>query len=44
MNIYKMGRQSIDAGNKDTWTLNPKKSDLLSQQAKLILPLTLLIF
>ena len=34
LNIYKMGRQSIDAGNKDTWTLNPKKSDLLTDYMK----------
>ena len=34
LNIYKMGRQSINAGNKDTWTLNPKKSDLLTEYMK----------
>ena len=26
-NIYTMGRHSIEAGSKDTWTLSPKKSD-----------------
>jgi hypothetical protein len=25
-NIYKMGRNSIDRGEKDTWTLSPKRS------------------
>jgi len=34
MNIYTMGKKSIDAGNKDTWTLNPKKSDALSELMK----------
>ncbi len=26
-NIYKMGRNSIEKGNKDNWTLSPKRSD-----------------
>jgi hypothetical protein len=34
LNIYKMGRNSINAGNKDTWTLNPKKSDALTELIK----------
>ena len=34
MNIYKMGKKSIDAGNKDTWTLSPKKSDALAELIK----------
>lgn len=25
MNIYRMGRNSIDRGNKDTWTITPKR-------------------
>ena len=34
LNIYKMGKKSIDAGNKDTWTLSPKKSDALAELMK----------
>ena len=34
LNIYKMGKKSIDAGNKDTWTLSPKKSDALADLIK----------
>jgi hypothetical protein len=34
MNIYTMGSNSIKAGNKDTWTLNPKKSDALVELMK----------
>ena len=34
MNIYTMGKKSIDAGNKDTWTLSPKKSDALAELMK----------
>ena len=34
MNIYTMGKKSIDAGNKDTWTLSPKKSDALAELIK----------
>ena len=34
LNIYKMGRQSIEAGSKDNWTLTPKKSDLLAGYMK----------
>jgi hypothetical protein len=34
LNIYKMGKQSIEAGNKDNWTLSPKKSDLLADLLK----------
>jgi hypothetical protein len=33
-NIYKMGRNSIDAGNKDYWTLSPNKVDLLNENLK----------
>jgi len=29
-NIYSMGRSSIQAGNKDTWTLYPKRIDLIN--------------
>jgi hypothetical protein len=34
LNIYKMGRQSIEAGSKDSWTLTPKKSDMLAAYMK----------
>jgi len=34
LNIYKMGRKSIEAGNKDSWTLSPKKSDMLADLLK----------
>ncbi len=33
-NIYTMGKNSIDAGNKDTWTLSPKKVELLNETFK----------
>lgn len=33
-NIYTMGRHSIDAGNKDNWTLYPKKSETLTELLK----------
>jgi hypothetical protein len=29
-NIYSMGRNSIQAGNKDTWTLYPKRIELIT--------------
>jgi hypothetical protein len=34
MNIYTMGRHSIEAGNKDSWTMSPKKSDLITELFK----------
>jgi hypothetical protein len=34
-NIYTMGKNSIDAGNKDTWTKSPKKVELLNDVLKL---------
>ena len=33
-NIYTMGRHSIEAGSKDSWTLYPKRSDALSELLK----------
>ncbi len=33
-NIYKMGRNSIEAGNKDYWTLSPTKVELLNENIK----------
>jgi hypothetical protein len=33
-NIYTMGKHSIDAGSKDTWTKSPKKVDLLNESFK----------
>jgi len=33
-NIYTMGKHSIDAGSKDTWTKSPKKVDLLNETFK----------
>jgi hypothetical protein len=34
MNIYKMGKAAIDAGNKDNWTLFPNKVEMLNEQLK----------
>ncbi len=34
LNIYTMGRHSIEAGNKDSWTMSPKKSDLITELYK----------
>ena len=34
LNIYKMGRHSIEAGNKDSWTLYPKRSDAVTELLK----------
>ncbi|MFM6975737.1 MAG: M14 metallopeptidase family protein [Sphingobacteriaceae bacterium] len=33
-NIYQMGRNSIDAGNRDNWTLSPKKAELVNDLFK----------
>jgi hypothetical protein len=33
-NIYTMGKNSIDAGNKDTWTKSPKKVEMLNETFK----------
>ncbi len=33
-NIYKMGRNSIDKGNKDTWSLSPSKIDAIDNIIK----------
>ncbi|MBC7614848.1 MAG: peptidase [Pedobacter sp.] len=30
-NIYKMGRNSIDRGSKDTWSFSPKKIDAINE-------------
>ncbi|TRZ81420.1 MAG: peptidase [Sediminibacterium sp.] len=34
LNIYKMGRHSIEAGNKDSWTLYPKRADAVAELLK----------
>jgi len=34
LNIYKMGRHSIEAGSKDSWTLYPKRSDAVAELLK----------
>jgi len=34
-NIFTMGKHSIEAGSKDTWTKSPKKVDLLNETFKL---------
>jgi hypothetical protein len=34
MNMYKMGKAAIDAGNKDNWTLSPNKVEMLNEQLK----------
>jgi hypothetical protein len=31
---FTMGRHSIEAGNKDSWTMSPKKSDLITELYK----------
>jgi hypothetical protein len=33
-NIYRMGKNSIDRGGKDYWTLSPKRSDAITQAFK----------
>jgi hypothetical protein len=33
-NIYRMGKNAIDRGNKDNWTLSPKRSDAITQAYK----------
>ena len=33
-NIYKMGRNSIEAGSKDYWTFSPNKVELLNESIK----------
>ncbi|MDQ7947245.1 MAG: M14 family metallopeptidase [Pedobacter sp.] len=33
-NIYKMGKNSIDRGSKDTWSFSPKKIDAINEAAK----------
>ncbi|RZK53708.1 MAG: peptidase [Pedobacter sp.] len=33
-NIYKMGKNSIDRGGKDTWSFSPKKIDAINEAAK----------
>ena len=34
LNIYTMGRHSIEAGSKDSWTLYPKRSDAVAELLK----------
>jgi hypothetical protein len=33
-NMYKMGRNAIDAGNRDTWTSYPKRIDAVRQEVE----------
>ncbi|MDB5112209.1 MAG: peptidase carboxypeptidase [Mucilaginibacter sp.] len=33
-NIYRMGKNSIERGSKDNWTLSPKRSDAITQAFK----------
>jgi hypothetical protein len=33
-NIYTMGKNSIEAGSKDNWTLSPKKVEMLNEAVK----------
>jgi len=33
-NIYKMGKNSIDRGSRDNWTLSPKRTDAITQAYK----------
>ena len=34
LNIYRMGRNSIEAGSKDSWTLYPKRADAVAELLK----------
>jgi hypothetical protein len=34
LNMYKMGKAGIDAGNQDNWTLSPNKVEMLNEQLK----------
>lgn len=34
LNIYKMGRNSIENGKRDNWTLSPKKVEMLTELSK----------
>ena len=34
MNMFKMGKAAIDAGNRDNWTLSPNKVEMLNEQLK----------
>ena len=34
LNMYKMGKAAIDAGNQDNWTLSPNKVEMLNEQLK----------
>lgn len=34
LNIYKMGKSAIEAGNRDNWTRSPNKVELLNEQLK----------
>ena len=34
MNIWRMGRQSIDKGSSDSWTITPKRIDALKEAGK----------
>ena len=33
-NIYRMGKNSIDRGSKDSWTITPKRIEMLREAAK----------
>ena len=33
-NMYRMGKNSIDRGSKDTWTLSPKRAEAITAAAK----------
>jgi hypothetical protein len=34
LNMYKMGKAAIEAGNRDNWTLSPNKVEMLNEQLK----------
>jgi hypothetical protein len=34
LNMYKMGKAAIEAGNQDNWTLSPNKVEMLNEQLK----------
>lgn len=34
MNMYRMGKEAIESGNRDNWTLSPNKVEMLTEQLK----------
>jgi hypothetical protein len=34
LNMYRMGKEAIESGNRDNWTLSPNKVEMLTEQLK----------